>query len=433
MPPFTTRKSSSNSNPILAHLMHLISFSPTTQPNSKAVDKIYNYVLNQLEPWISSNQLFTHAFTSNGFKNLLISTEPINEVKAESSPVNREKTNSSVHKISNLNTPNFKYSGHKLHITLQSHVDVVPGPRDVFKPKIKEGFLYGRGASDMLFAVAVYIEALKRLFKLQNAGEISKKIRLDVLLTSDEEIGGFNGVKYFVDNGYNPDIVFLPDGGDNWNFVLQEKGVLHIKLEAFGKSAHGAYPWKGENANILLFKAYEQIENVIENLAKSVPEEVKQVAKLAKVEHWHPTINLGRVQGGEATNKIPDYACAKIDIRFTPENSVQSIFNKIKESLKNFEQTIKLTKLVDGEPMFIDKNNKFLNKIEEVLNKAGIKYGYTLDHGASDARFFSAKGIPVIMIKPEAYDHHADNERVSVKDLELFTKALIGWIKELGN
>src|SRR3989339_275018 len=71
-----------------------------------------------------------------------------------------------------------------------------------------------------------------------------------------------------------------------------------------GKAAHASRPWLGENA--------------IENLLQIYQEIKKKFAKV-EPEMWKPTVNIGKIEGGNSPNKIPDYAEALIDIRF-PED-----------------------------------------------------------------------------------------------------------------
>ena len=80
-------------------------------------------------------------------------------------------------------------------ILLAGHLDVVPGTEESFQPKVEDGRLIGRGAYDMKMGIAAALNIFKAL------GDDLNKYDVGLMLTADEEIGGFNGVKYLVEQG----------------------------------------------------------------------------------------------------------------------------------------------------------------------------------------------------------------------------------------
>lgn len=306
------------------------------------------------------------------------------------------KTYSSNKKPSLVATHKFKK--HYQYI-LNGHLDVVPANyKNAFKPIIKGNRLYGRGASDMKGVVAAMMELIK-----------DKDLRtkdVALMLTSDEEIGGFNGVNYLLNKkGYSCDCVIVPDGGKNWELVLAEKGVIHIKLEAKGKAAHGSRPWLGENAIEKLIQVYQEIK-------KKVPETTSK-------NRWLPTVNLGKLIGGDATNKVPSYAEMYLDFRYPKKNHRKKILNLIDKTSKKVKG-ISYQIQVEGGIMTTSKNNQYIKKILKVAKKQKINLKITKAYGASDGRFFSAQGIPVIMFKPICSQAHIDKEWVDLKSLKRF-------------
>jgi succinyl-diaminopimelate desuccinylase len=125
-------------------------------------------------------------------------------------------------------------------VFLAAHFDVVPASPKLFNLKIKGGRAFGRGVYDMKFAIVCY---LKLIEELKND---LKKMDFGIMITSDEEIGGFFGTKKLIEKGFKSKVVFLPDGGSNWKIEKKAKGAWHLKLEFFGKSAHGSRPWQGK-------------------------------------------------------------------------------------------------------------------------------------------------------------------------------------------
>ncbi len=294
-------------------------------------------------------------------------------------------------------------------IILNGHLDVVPASKDMFKAKIEGNRMYGRGTSDMKGGDVAMLVALIELVK--------EKINPDVLLilTTDEEPGGFNGVKNIVDLGFKSDIVFIPDGGDDAEVCTDEKGVLHILLKADGRSAHGSRPWMGENAVLKLIDIFQILEKDFE----------KGWGKATKDDNWKPTLNLGMLTGGEAANQVPNTAEMKIDIRFPSPITLNMIENIVNKTLKD-KKGITLEILSTGSPLHTDIDNPFVKSWEELF-KRNIKF--VKESGASDARFFAEKDIPVILTKPKGSEPHVDNEWVDLNSLEEFKNMLKEWIK----
>lgn len=286
---------------------------------------------------------------------------------------------------------------------LNGHLDIVPANYpNAFRPIIKGNKLYGRGAGDMKGTVAAMME----LFKEPEL----KKNDMALMLTTDEEIGGENGVKYLLEKqNYSCDCAVVPDGGENFKLILAEKGVLHVKIEAKGKASHGSRPWLGDNAINKLIRIYE-------NISRSLPD-------LTAPDYWQPTVNLGILKGGDATNKVPNYALMQLDFRFPDIKDEKTILEFInKEVKKEKEVTYKI--ISRGYPLINDQKNPFFKKIIDCARKEGINLEPKKEYGASDGRFFSERKIPVIMFKPLCSGSHIDGEWVDLKSLEVFYQIL---------
>jgi len=289
---------------------------------------------------------------------------------------------------------------------LQSHIDVVEGSKEMFHPKLKGRKLYGRGAFDMKFAIACYIKLLKEF----NA-DLSD-YNFGVMITSDEEIGGFNGVKFLLDKGYMSDLCFMPDGGGDWKIEEAAKGVWHLKIESKGASAHGAYPWIGENA-------LEKLFEFLLKLKESFPQEPCE-----EKDHFHNTLNIGKVEGGKVANTVPGNAFALVDIRFTPQTSKKDLEKIIRSAQKKFKG-IRVEEMIFGESYSIKRDNKYLKTFSEIAKeKFDKEIGFSVSHGSSDARFFAKKGIPTILIRPKGGGHHSEEEWIDLDDLEKYYEVL---------
>jgi acetylornithine deacetylase/succinyl-diaminopimelate desuccinylase-like protein len=284
-------------------------------------------------------------------------------------------------------------------ICFYSHLDVIGGLAREFRPKVKKGRLYGRGSGDMKGAAAVMIQLFNDL------AEQPTRPNLDLLLTTDEEVGGADGAGAILKKKYRCDVAIIPDNGTGLtDLILEQKGMLELRLWRKGKPAHGARPQTGINALELLWKDYERIKKIF------TPDRKKT---------WGTTLNLGQLFGGMANNQVPSHAEMFLDIRYSTPRQHQKILHKIGEISKHVQI------LLDVPPFMQDKENEFTKRYKKcVENQLGKKVNFSREAGASDARFFSHYGISSIVTGIAKKNIHAENEWCSVSELESFYEIL---------
>lgn len=295
---------------------------------------------------------------------------------------------------------------------LVAHVDVVPGSSSVFSPKQKKDALVGRGAFDMKFAAACYV----KLF--QDLTEKLPRYNFGVMLTSDEELGGKNGVQYFLSRRYRSKVAFVPDGGTNWEMERGAKGILEIEVQSKGFSAHASRPWLGKNAIMLLAKFLLKVQRMF-------PEELCHDKK-----HWHPTCNVGVFEGGNVANQIPDFAKAELNMRFPSEKQKEGVLRKIQDLQKKFPHIH--VRILHNEPGFKnDGELSYENLFVAIAKKHGVKTGHVLSHGTSDARFFVQRKVPVVATRPNGGGHHGEHEWIHRRDLERFYQVVKEFVMQV--
>lgn len=287
----------------------------------------------------------------------------------------------------------------KYKYILNGHLDVVPADyKKAFEPFVKNGRLYGRGASDMKGVDAAMIRLI--------CDKDLKDVDMALMLTCDEEIGGFDGVKYLLKKKkYRCNCVVIPDGGNNFSLINKQKGFVQVLIRAKGKSAHGSRPWLGNNAIEGLMEVYKKVR--------------KFIPKTNVKNRWKPTLNIGKINGGLAANQVAPYCEMYLDIRCPTNKQKEKIVNYIKKICSK-NNNLDFTIPVDGEIMFTNKNNQYSKKIFKIAKDNKIEVKFDREHGGSDARFFSAKNIPVIMFLPKCSEAHIDNEWINLKSLEKF-------------
>lgn len=291
-------------------------------------------------------------------------------------------------------------------IAYLAHSDVVAGETEQFKMKAVGDSLIGRGVSDMKYSIPIGIALLNEL--IENQSELS----FALVITSDEEVGGFDGINFLVESGrFDPTALIVPDGGDNFQFIQKSKGVCQLKISATGKAAHASMPWEGDNA--------------LEKIVKLSYQLLDKFGKNNTAEGWETTINIGQIVGGESTNQVCDKAMMKLDFRYPESQSKEEIFNFVSLKAKSIDPTIVVEYLSTGLPTTTNCNlpivKKFIASFETELGK---KIVIRAEYGASDARHFSVFKTPILMIKPTGGDIHGPNEWVSLDACMKFYQGL---------
>lgn len=274
-----------------------------------------------------------------------------------------------------------------LDIIFCGHIDVVPC--DSYEYYEKDGKVFGRGTFDMKGQVA----SLMSLFKFNNS-----KNKIALILTSDEEIGGYCCKKIMEE--YNSSLAVIPDAGKDFNLIIEEKGLLQIEITSKGVTSHASEPYKGINPIIKLMDIYYKL---IEKY--NMPKDEND---------FKTSINLSKINGGKANNMVPSDASMVLDIRFTKEDKPEDIINYI----KNISNDINI-KVLDIGPVFsvnhkLKSIKKFLYDASKILN---IKIEIKKCVATSDAIYFSEKNIPAILMNPKGDYWHNPKEYVELDSL----------------
>jgi succinyl-diaminopimelate desuccinylase len=385
----------------------LIEFESTADNPKQLIDCI-DYIASL---FAKIEHLHIKKYKKNNKPSLVISTHPQNN-----SVANNSKQKSS------LNTPNKDSQTNQkrvFDVILSGHIDVVPAQKSAFTPKQKKGRIYGRGASDMKAMVAAMIDIMQKITSWEKYPSTA------LIITSDEEIGGFDGVDYLLNEiGYNSQIAFVPDGADNWHIYTDEKAVFHITFSAKGKSAHGSRIWLGDNANDKLINIYTSIKKDF----------FKKWGKATINDKWKPTLNLGMFNGGRATNTVSPKASMKLDIRF-PSSVKKCEIIKILDKHSNKAPQVTWKEDVYGNANHISPENPFIQSWVKLLRNNISKSNLPSDSifkkscAASDARFYCQNNIPTLISKPICSKVHITNEWIDISNLKKFRELMEKWIK----
>ena len=254
--------------------------------------------------------------------------------------------------------------------------------------------------------------------------QLAKKnphLNIGFLAVTDEEWGNAGGVRSFLNEGYVPRVTLMPDGGDHFEIVLIEKGVVWFELTAKGDWAHGSRPWLGKNAIEVMMSALDRIKNSFELATADDPESV--------------SMNIGHINGGDAYNVVPNRVTCWVDIRHTPTHTSDQIIEII-HAAAGEDVDVNVTIAV---PSFsVDKNSEMIRLMQEVMKEhLGMDPVLQVSCGASDAIRFAEQNIPVVITKPHCGGHHADPEWLDMKstmDLyQIYEKYIERFVKLIKN
>lgn len=266
-------------------------------------------------------------------------------------------------------------------VLLTPHFDTVPiGSGWKFDPlggQIKSGKIYGRGATDDKGNLACCMEVMRSL--------VEDKVILnrDIIMaaTVDEETGSKAGIIPLLDKKIlKPGYGLIVDSDEFYTIICQ-KGLLHTRIQIFGKKAHGAYNWRGVNA-------IEQASEVIQ-LLKAQQFKYKKHAILHP-----PTMNIGTIRGGDKVNMVADFCEFSLDTRFLPGMKSSDVLAKIKSIVRKVTPKFKI--IIDDlqQPYEIAPNHPFVRTYVDTAKKMKIHAEVKGSEGATVITFFKKHGIP---------------------------------------
>ena len=289
-------------------------------------------------------------------------------------------------------------------ILLMTHIDVVDAPNELFEPLEKDQKLYGRGSLDDKYAVALSMVLLKNyLERLRTHGKGQKDLPCGLLITGDEELGGFNGARKSLKR-VQTDFCIVLDGGCLEKIVVKEKGVVRIQLVSKSRAADGERTWSGKNAIEMLIDDFVKLRTYF---VKSAPE------------HPHRALILKSIQA-ESNHRIPEYAEALLEILYTATDDMERLFEKLQTE---FNSEVMVESI---EPLFSSGESPHLDLLLDIAKQTRIGF----EDGANDSHFLAQRGIKGIIWGADGdRSRHSENEHVDIESvyglyglLDLFMK-----------
>jgi succinyl-diaminopimelate desuccinylase len=291
-------------------------------------------------------------------------------------------------------------------VVFHGHLDVVPGHPEQFEPRVEGDKLFGRGAYDMKGGLAAMMCATRDLAE-------QREVRVHFVCISDEESDNAvqRGSDYLVEQGYTGDFAITGEPTD-MHIGVQAKGVLAMRIEIRGTAAHGSTPWLGDNAVLKAVDVFRQIE--------SLP-----FARESSAMFDRPSINLGRVLGGDAMNKVPDFCVIDVDVRYLPGQDPEEILDSVREI-----PDVEVTKVFQRAPAMVSADDPYVQTLAHAIKEGTPAELISVGRdGASDAISFLEAGVPAVEFGPAGGGHHGPEEWVSVSSLNRYRQSLVEFVR----
>ncbi|MEV4431694.1 succinyl-diaminopimelate desuccinylase [Streptomyces sp. NPDC049555] len=204
--------------------------------------------------------------------------------------------------------------GRTERVVLAGHIDTVPIADNVPSRLDENGILWGCGTSDMKSGVAV---------QLRIAATVPAPNRdLTFVFYDNEEVAAhLNGLGHVAEA--HPDwlagdfaVLLEPTDGQVEGGC---QGTLRVHLRTTGERAHSARSWMGSNAIhtaapvLARLAAYEPRRPVVDGL------------------QYHEGLNAVRIEGGVATNVIPDACTVTVNFRYAPDRTEEEALAHVRE------------------------------------------------------------------------------------------------------
>lgn len=300
-------------------------------------------------------------------------------------------------------------------VVFAGHTDVVPtGPlaqwgSDPFVPTLRDGKLYGRGASDMKTSIAAFVVAVEEFL----AHTPAPLLDIAFLLTSDEEGPSVDGTKVVVERlaarGERLDycIVGEPTSVKRTGDMIKNgrRGTLSGKLTVRGIQGHIAYPHLARNP----------IHQAVPALAELAAMRWDEGNAFFPPTSWQ----MSNIHGGTgASNIIPGEVTIDFNFRFCTESTAESLKQRVHAVLDRHELEYELQWTLGGQP-FLTPPGELVQAVQEAIaQETGLGTELSTTGGTSDGRFIATLCPQVIELGPPNASIHKIDEHIALADIE---------------
>jgi glutamate carboxypeptidase len=280
--------------------------------------------------------------------------------------------------------------------------------------RVAKGYAWGPGTFDMKGGLVLALAAVDAL----RAARIRPRKRLVFLWTSDEEIGSRSSRKAIEREGRRSDAVLVlePALGREGRLKTARKGVGSAEIIVTGRSAHaGVDPERGVNA---------------------VHELALQIARLMKMKDRRHgiTVQATVVEGGTASNVVPEKARAKVDLRYVWLADARKIEGKLR-SLRPILRGARVEVRMGPTRPPLERTPEvrtLFGRAQSLMHEMGLHLAEAATGGGSDGNFTAALGVPTLDGLGAVGDGaHSPEEHIVIRALSERAALLAGLLATL--
>ncbi|AAB91180.1 MULTISPECIES: M20 family metallopeptidase [Archaeoglobus] len=298
----------------------------------------------------------------------------------------------------------------KPEIMLTSHLDTVPAGDELLNPVIVDGKLYGRGSCDAKGCVAA----------ICSASQIEPECGLKLAFTSDEEVGGVNGLGYVFERE-KADAVIIGEPTGSESIGVLQAAVLALDIEFKGNSGHTASHDAKEGA---IYRASEYIVEKVESFRGlegdfgSYREIFSKLGMDFAVKSWHAVFNPSMIRGGVKRNVVAPKCTVYADVRFAPWISVEEVRRELYAENMEFRVEGFLQPYGVGcDAVKLEDDLRLLKIMSEAIREEGLRPKAVFSLGVGDTRHVRKHGVPAFYLGPGGGNLHGEDEFVYVEEL----------------
>ncbi|HJV31392.1 MAG TPA: M20/M25/M40 family metallo-hydrolase [Bacillales bacterium] len=301
-------------------------------------------------------------------------------------------------------------------IYFTSHMDTVTPGKGV-KPSIKDGYVVTDGTTilgaDDKAGISVMLEAI-RVIKEQNIEHGT----IQFIITVGEE-SGLVGSKALDPSLLKAKFGYAVDSdGSVGNVVVAAPTQAKVKAVIYGKTAHaGVAPEKGVSAITIAAKAIAKMP-------------------LGRIDD-ETTANIGRFEGGSATNIVCDRVDILAEARSIVAEKMEEQAQKMREAFESVAEQMGGKAEVTVEVMYPGFKFGEGDHVVEIAKKAAAKIGRSCElqksGGGSDANVIAGLNIPTVNLAVGYEEIHTTNERMPIEELNKLAEMILAIIAEVAN
>ena len=306
-------------------------------------------------------------------------------------------------------------------LVLSGHTDVVPvdgqdWTSEPFTATIRGNKLYGRGACDMKGFIACALTLLPQAVKLSNAGQLRRPLHL--ALSFDEEVGCLGAPLLLADlkaRGITPDHCIVGEP-TNMAMVVAHKGIAVYRCRVHGKSAHSSLTAQGVNAISYASRLIGYVDELAQEIShRSDNDGLFDVP--------YSTLSIGTIQGGTATNIVPNLCEFTFDYRNLPHMTQDDILAPIAAKVAELSTQMQARaadtgiELLQEEsvPAMTDNDSAELQALIIALTGDDTRHKVAY---ATEGGQFTNSGIPTIICGPGSIEQaHKADEYVALSEM----------------